>query len=102
MCLEIFNLAEKIKKYQQNYLKHILRMPTYQIAQKILNYHPKGRRDRGQPPRRWKDQFAKLWDWNRPKALILVADDDEEETEVQSCINTFCHFKFTDFYILNI
>jgi hypothetical protein len=27
--LKIFNLGKKIKEYQQNYFKHILKMPTY-------------------------------------------------------------------------
>jgi hypothetical protein len=56
--LKIFNLGQKIREYQQNYFEHILRMPTYRIPQKILNYHPEGRGDRGRPPMRWMDQFA--------------------------------------------
>jgi hypothetical protein len=56
--LKIFNLGQKIREYQQNYFEHILRMSTYRIPQKILNYHPKGRGDRGRPPMRWMDQFA--------------------------------------------
>jgi hypothetical protein len=43
--LKICNIEEKIKKYQQNYFEHILRIPSYQIPRKIFNYHPKGRRD---------------------------------------------------------
>jgi hypothetical protein len=56
--LKTFNLGQKIMEYQQNYFKHILRMLTYRIPQKILNYHLKGRRDRGRPMRRWMDQFV--------------------------------------------
>jgi hypothetical protein len=56
--LKIFSLGEKIRKYQQNYFEHILRMPTYLIRRKIFNYHPKGIRDRGRPQIRWMDQFA--------------------------------------------
>jgi hypothetical protein len=56
--LNTFNLVQKLREYQQNYFKHILRMPTYRIPQKIFNYHPKGRRDRGRPTMRWMDQFA--------------------------------------------
>jgi hypothetical protein len=56
--LKIFNLEEKVKEYQENYFEHILRMPTYRIPPKILNYHPKGRRERLRPSMRWKDQFA--------------------------------------------
>jgi hypothetical protein len=56
--LKIFSLTEKIKKYQCTSFEHILRMPTYQIPWKIFDYQPKGRRDRGRPPRRWKDQVA--------------------------------------------
>jgi hypothetical protein len=43
--LKIFSLGQKIREYQQNYLEHILRIPTYLIRRKIFNYHPKGRRD---------------------------------------------------------
>jgi hypothetical protein len=45
--LKIFNLGQKIKEYQQNYFKHILRMPTNRIPWEVFNYHPKGRKDRG-------------------------------------------------------
>jgi hypothetical protein len=41
---KIINLGENVKEYQQNYFEHILRMPTYRIPQKLLYYHPKGRR----------------------------------------------------------
>jgi hypothetical protein len=43
--LNTFNLGEKVE-YQWNYSEHILRMPTYQIPQKLFNYRPKGRRER--------------------------------------------------------
>jgi hypothetical protein len=56
--LKIFNVGHKIREYQHNYFIHILRMPTYRIPQKIFNYDPEGRRDRGRPPMRWIDQFA--------------------------------------------
>jgi hypothetical protein len=59
---KIFSLGEKIRKYQQNYFEHILRMPTYLICMKMFNYHPKGRRDRGRPQMRWMDPG----DRNRP------------------------------------
>jgi hypothetical protein len=42
---QIFNLGEKVKEHQQNYLQHILRMPTYRIPQKLSDYHPKGGRE---------------------------------------------------------
>jgi hypothetical protein len=45
--LKIFTLGQKIKEYQQNYFKHILKMPPYQIPWKIFKYHSKGIRDRG-------------------------------------------------------
>jgi hypothetical protein len=56
--LKIFNVGEKMKEYQRNYVEHILRKPTYQIPRNIFNYHSKGRRDTGRPQMRWMDQFA--------------------------------------------
>jgi hypothetical protein len=56
--IKIFNLEEKIKEYQQNYFEYTSRMPTYGIPWKIVRYHPKGRRDSGRPPMRWKDQVT--------------------------------------------
>jgi hypothetical protein len=55
--LNIFNLGEKVKEYQHSYLQHILRMPTYRIPRKLFDYRPTGRRGRGRPLNRWKDQF---------------------------------------------
>jgi hypothetical protein len=37
-----FSVGQKTKKYQQNYLKHILRTQSYQIAWKTYDYHPNG------------------------------------------------------------
>jgi hypothetical protein len=54
--LNIFNLGEKVKEYQQNYLEHILRMTTYRILWKLFDYYPKGRRERDQPPKRWRSE----------------------------------------------
>jgi hypothetical protein len=54
--LNISNPAEKVKEYQQNYVEHILRMPTYRIPRKLFDCHRKGRRERGQRPKIWKGQ----------------------------------------------
>ncbi|KAJ4441949.1 hypothetical protein ANN_11813, partial [Periplaneta americana] len=55
--LNIFNLNNKIKEYQEKYYEHVQRMPEYRIPKKILEYKPKGKRDRGRPTKRWRDQF---------------------------------------------
>jgi hypothetical protein len=55
--LNLFSLGEK-KEHQQNYLLHILRIPAYGIPWDVFYYHPKGIKERGGPPKRWKDQFA--------------------------------------------
>ncbi|KAJ4450851.1 hypothetical protein ANN_02282 [Periplaneta americana] len=55
--LNIFNLNNKIKEYQEKYYEHIQRMPEYRNPKKILEYKPKGKTDRGRPAKRWRDQF---------------------------------------------
>jgi hypothetical protein len=81
-------LQRKINQYQLNYFKHILRMRTYRIHQKIFHYHPKGIRDTGRPPLTWKGQFTKLRDWNRPTGLSLAADDDDIIISVRFKVTT--------------
>jgi hypothetical protein len=44
--LNIFNLGEKVKEYEQNYLEHVISVPTNLIPRKLFDYHPKGRRER--------------------------------------------------------
>jgi hypothetical protein len=56
--LNIVDLGEKIKEYQQNYFEHILTMPTYRIPWKLFDCNPNGRRERGRPTMRWKDHFS--------------------------------------------
>jgi hypothetical protein len=51
------SLGEKIKEYQLSYLEQIIRMPTYQILQKLYGCHLEGRRDRS-TTEDWKDKFV--------------------------------------------
>jgi hypothetical protein len=77
MCLStsVINLGEKIKEYQQDYFEHILRMSTYQIPWKILNYHHKGRRDRGQP------LLRDGWINSPNREIINLVDDDDDDDD---------------------
>jgi hypothetical protein len=52
--INVFNL-EEIKEYNRNYLQCILRIVSYRIPWKLYHYHPKGRSEKGQPPKGWKD-----------------------------------------------
>jgi hypothetical protein len=56
--LNILNIREKIKEYQQKYFKHILRTQNYRIPQRMFNYHNKKKEERGHPLMRWKEQFT--------------------------------------------
>jgi hypothetical protein len=39
--VKVFSLGEEIQKYMKNYFKYILRMPTYRILRKIVDYNLK-------------------------------------------------------------
>jgi hypothetical protein len=56
--LNVFSRREKIKECQQNYFEQVIRMLAYRIPRNMFDYCPKGRRDRGRPLKKWKDQFA--------------------------------------------
>jgi hypothetical protein len=53
-------------------------MPTDRIPLKLLDYHPKGIRERGGPLMRWRDRFECPWNRKRAKGSTLVVDDIEE------------------------
>jgi hypothetical protein len=53
-------------------------MSTYQIPWKILNYHHKGRRDRGQP------LLRDGWINSPNREIINLVDDDDDDDDEQS------------------
>jgi len=51
------NIVKEIKQYQGKWLQHAQRMDTNIIPKQALQYQPKGRRNIGQPRKRWRDQL---------------------------------------------
>ena len=52
-----FFQVKKITQYQEGWLQHVQRMDTNRIPKQALQYKPKGRRNRGRPRKRWRDQL---------------------------------------------
>jgi hypothetical protein len=77
--VNIFNLGDKVKECQQNYLEHILRMPTNRIHRKLFTHRLKGRRRIGRLPKRLKDHFVYLDERKRSEGpkLAVVGKNDE-------------------------
>ena len=53
--LEIAPINDKILERRQQWHGHMLRMEDGRYPNAVLNYKPKGRRDRGRPRKRWRD-----------------------------------------------
>jgi hypothetical protein len=51
------NIVKETKQYQEKWLQHVRRMVTNRITKQALQYKRKGRRNIGQPRKRWRDQF---------------------------------------------
>jgi hypothetical protein len=51
--LEISGTQAMRAKHKQNWIKHLERMDNTRLLKHILNYKPRGRRDRGRPRKRW-------------------------------------------------
>ena len=51
------NIVKEIKQYQEKWLQHAQRMDTNRLPKQALQYKPKGRRNIGQPRKRWRDQL---------------------------------------------
>jgi hypothetical protein len=51
------NIVKEIKHYQEKWLQHIQRMDTNRISKQTLQYKLKGRRHKGRPRKRWRNQF---------------------------------------------
>jgi hypothetical protein len=62
-------------------------MPTDRIPQELFGYHPKGRRERGRPLKRWGNQFNYPWDCSGSKRPVLV---DGVDIISEICIVVLC------------
>jgi hypothetical protein len=51
------NIVKEIKQYQKKWLQHVQRMDRNRIPKQALRYRPTGRRNIGQPRKRWRDQL---------------------------------------------
>jgi hypothetical protein len=51
--LKIFSLGEKAKEYQQRTTSNVLKNANLLNSLEVVCYHPKRRRERGRPPKRW-------------------------------------------------
>ena len=51
------NIVKEIKRYQKKWLQHVQRMDTNRLPKQAIQYKPKGRRNIGQPRKRWRDQL---------------------------------------------
>jgi hypothetical protein len=51
------NIVQEIEYYQSGWVKHVERMRNTRLPQQALKYKPTGRRDRGRPRIRWRDQI---------------------------------------------
>jgi len=47
--LEISGIQDMRLKYKQNWINHLERMDNSRLPKHVLNYKPRGRRDRGCP-----------------------------------------------------
>lgn len=57
--LKIYNINHKITEYQNKWKNHVERMGDDRLPKKLMNYRPRGRRDRGRPMLRWIDQWSR-------------------------------------------
>ena len=51
------NIVQEIKQYQKKWLQHVQRMDRNRLPRQALKYRPEGRRNIGQPKKRWRDQL---------------------------------------------
>jgi len=51
------NIVKEIKHYQKKWLQHVQRTDTNRLPKQALQYEPKGRRNKGRPRKRWRDQL---------------------------------------------
>ena len=51
------SIVKETKQYRKKWLQHVQRMDTNRLQKQALQYWPKGRRNRGRPRKRWRDQL---------------------------------------------
>ena len=51
--LEIPGIQDVRTKYKQSWINHLERMDNNRLPKHVLNYKPRGRRDRGHPRKQW-------------------------------------------------
>ena len=51
------NIVQEIKQCQEKCLQHVQRMDTNRLPKQAPQYKPNGRRNIGQPRKRWRDQL---------------------------------------------
>jgi hypothetical protein len=55
--LRVQSIVEEIQTYQRKWKEHVERMQDERPPKLALKYQPVGKRSRGHPKKRWKDQF---------------------------------------------
>jgi hypothetical protein len=50
---EISRIKDVRSEHKQNWINHLERMDNTRLPKHVLNYKPRGRRDRGRPRKRW-------------------------------------------------
>ena len=70
--LEISGIKDVRAKHKQNGIIHIERMDNTRLPKHVLNYKPRGRRDRGRPRQRWQRVDAGTGQSTKP----MEEDDD--------------------------
>lgn len=63
--LGVTGMCSMIRAYQENWLQHLNNMTDQRIPKAITAYQPTGKRTRGRPVKRWRDQFLPTRPCNR-------------------------------------
>ena len=56
--LKIYNMTHLIEQQKRKWYEHVTRMEEKRLPNIILNYKPRGKRDRGRPRTRWMDHIS--------------------------------------------
>jgi len=95
--IPLYYIAEYLKAYQKNCLGHLKQIDTIPIPKVSLQYQLKGRRDKGQPRRRWKVQEHLEVLWNRLEDLNCRkvqsdSDRDDDDDDILFYVKITLHF----------
>jgi hypothetical protein len=55
--LRVQRIVQEIQIYQRKWKQHVERMQNERRPKLALKYQPMGKRNRGHPKKRWRDQF---------------------------------------------